>query len=87
MPNQPESALEQLDAALGQVADALAGLTEAQWDELCEQEVRDLQATLQYFAVGGMGDRLPPAVVLGNRVLQLFAERYPALAQDAAGTT
>jgi hypothetical protein len=86
MPNQPESALERLDAALGQVADALAGLTEAQWDELCEQEARDLQMTLQYFAVEEVGDRFPPATVLGNRVLQLFAERYPALAQDAAGT-
>jgi hypothetical protein len=86
MPNQLESALERLDAALCHVADCLAGLTEAQWDELCEREARDLQATLQYFAVEEVGDRLPPATVLGNRIIALFAARYPALARDAAGT-
>jgi hypothetical protein len=86
MPKRPESALEQLDAALGHVADCLAGLTEAQWDELCEQEARDLQATLQYFAVEEVGDRFPPATVLGNRIIALFAARYPLLATDGDGT-
>jgi hypothetical protein len=88
MPNQPESAsaLERLDAALGHVADCLAGLPSEELDRLHVAEAFEVHCLLQFFAVEEVGDRLPPALTLGNRVIALFAERYPVLAQDAAGT-
>jgi hypothetical protein len=87
MPNQSESALERLDAALCHVADALAGLTEAQWDELCEQEARDLLAAHQYFEVSGYPDRFPPERWLGSRILTHLAARHPLVfGEKPAGT-
>jgi hypothetical protein len=87
MPNQPESAFERLDAALGQVADALADLTEEQWDGLCEQEARDLLAAHQYFEVSGYPDRFPPERWLGSRILTHLAARHPLVfGEKPAGT-
>jgi hypothetical protein len=75
-----------LDGALLAVADALAGLNEEEFDQLCREEVFELRCLLQFFAMEEVGDKFPPALTIGNRVLQLFAARYPALAQDVAGT-
>jgi hypothetical protein len=76
-----------LEVALSAAADALGALPPAEFDRLCEQEVIDLQATLTFFELTGPpGKRFPPATVLGNRIIALFAARYPLLATDGDGT-
>jgi hypothetical protein len=78
-------ALRELEAALSQVADCLAMLSEVEFDKLAQLEARDLQATLSYFEFAGpVGERFPPATVLGSRILAHFAARYPLLAVDDA---
>jgi hypothetical protein len=78
--------LAQLDRALAQAADALAELSPGEWDRLCREEAADLVATHQYFETFGYPDAFPPERVLGHRILEIFAARYPALAQDPAGS-
>jgi hypothetical protein len=100
MPNQLEMAIHQfagaelprspafqrLEGALLAAADALAELPGPEFDRLCEGEAFELRTMLEYFQVVEIGDRFPPALTLGNKILQLFAAKYPALAQDGSGT-
>jgi hypothetical protein len=75
-----ESPLRQLDLVLGQVADAMATLSDRDWDQLCTAEACELRCLLQFFAVEEVDDKFPPALTIGNRILELFATRYPHLA-------
>jgi hypothetical protein len=86
MPNQPESALERLDAALCHVADCLARLPPEEFDRLARAEAADLPLVFQFFEATGWPTMFPPERWLGHRILEFYAQRYPALAQDAAGT-
>jgi hypothetical protein len=76
----------QLEAALAAVADALAELPEAEWDDLCAEEVAMTTATFQLWEAMGWPEEMLPERVLGARILAHFAARYPALARDVAGT-
>ena len=75
-----------LEAALAAVADALAELTEAQWEQLCGEEQAMTVATFQFWEAMGWPEQMLPERVLGARILAHFAQRYPALAQDVTGT-
>jgi hypothetical protein len=79
-----------LETALSAAADALAAvaaLAPEEFDRLCEQEVVDLMSTLTFFELTGPpGKRLPPATVIGNRIIAHFARRHPLLATDDMGT-
>jgi hypothetical protein len=78
-------AFRRLDRALAKAADALATLSEEEFDQLARQEARDLAAALTFFgATGPIGDRFPPGYVLGSRLLEHFARRHPLLATDGA---
>jgi hypothetical protein len=79
-------ALQQLEVVLGQAADCLTQLSEAEWSRLCAAEAADLIATHQYFETFGYPDAFPPTGVLGRRIIELFTAKYPALAQDGGGT-
>jgi hypothetical protein len=78
----------QLATALAAVADALALLTEAEWQELGREEVFLETAYAQFVEVHGAPDSPLPERVLGSYALWLFARKYPHLATDApvAGT-
>jgi hypothetical protein len=83
-PDRPLPA--RLEAALAAVADVLAELPKADWDALCAEEQMTMMGTFQYWEALGWPDVMLPAHTLGSHILNLFAARYPFLAQDAAGT-
>jgi hypothetical protein len=71
-------ALTRLEAPLAAVADALAGLTDAEWRALCAEERQQADAVQQMRSAGfGTAGPLLPSLALGNRVLELVAERHP----------
>jgi hypothetical protein len=75
-----------LETALAAVADALAELPQANWDDLCAEEQARTAAAFQFWEAMGWPEVMLPERVLGARILAHFAQRYPALARDAAGT-
>jgi hypothetical protein len=79
-----EAALTRLEPALTGVADALAQLSRAQWAALERQEWGVTFAAHQCWDVIGLPEqqRMIPQFVLGHRIIEIFAARYPQLARD-----
>jgi hypothetical protein len=50
-----------------------------------EEEAADLRTMRQVFDVAGWPESYPPERWIGNGVMEIIAERYPAFAADAAG--
>jgi hypothetical protein len=80
---RPSSALE---VALSAVADALAALPAEEFDRLARQEAADLPLVYEYFASTGWPTMFPPERLLGARILEIFSQRYPHLADGEVGT-
>lgn len=76
----------ELDAALARVADVLATLPPATWEALGREERFNFICAMQYYEFAGLPEVMLPERILGERILELFAAKYPALAQDAVGT-
>jgi hypothetical protein len=78
----------QLATALAAVADALALLTEEEWQVLGKEEVFLETTYAQFIEANGAPDSPLPERTLGSYALWLFARKYPHLAMDApvAGT-
>jgi hypothetical protein len=78
----PTGSASGLEAALIGVADVLATLSEAEWAELCREELIMTQAAYQYWEATGWPEVMLPERELGRRILAAFARKYPHLAQD-----
>jgi hypothetical protein len=74
------------ERALVATADALSELAPHEWDRLCHEEAAALVSAHQYFEAFGYPDSFPPALTLGSVIIRHYVARYPALAQDVAGT-
>jgi outer membrane PBP1 activator LpoA protein len=79
--------LERLDQALAAVADCLVGLSPAEWDELCREELIATHAAYQYWEATGWPEVMLPERELGRRILAAFARKYPHLAQDTVAVS
>jgi hypothetical protein len=77
--------LADLDRALSAAADALVRLPPEQWAAMCREEADELIAMKQLFDVEGWPRSYPPERLLGYRIMEIIAERYPAFASDPAG--
>jgi hypothetical protein len=79
-----EAALARLEPALAAVADALAQLSRAQWAALEREEWGVTFAAHQCWDVIGLPEqqRMIPEHILGHRIIEIFAARYPHLARD-----
>jgi hypothetical protein len=69
-----------LETALSAAADALAGLPPAEFDALARAEAADLPVVYEYFESTGWPTMFPPERWLGHRILEIFSQRYPHLA-------
>jgi hypothetical protein len=80
-----EAALGRLDAVLAPVADALARMPRRDWHLLCKEEWGLTFAAHQCWAVIGLPEaEMIPERVIGHRIIEIFAARYPHLARDDA---
>jgi hypothetical protein len=76
-------ALGKLESVLAAVADAMAGMTASEWAALAREERELVDGRVQMWSAGfGTAAPMLPALVLGNRVLELVAERHPNLTRD-----
>ena len=75
-----------LDPLLERVADALAELSDGEWQVLCKEERATVTTTLQYLDfAGGVPETMIPELVIGERVLELFTARHPLRVRDPEG--
>ena len=76
--------------ALAAAADALAQIAEtspATWEALCREEVAERITSDQYFDfAGGYGERFPPELILGHRIIELLTTRHPLIMPEHEGT-
>jgi hypothetical protein len=76
----------ELEAALCCVADELARLPLSEFDQLCVEELKALIGVGQFLEAFPAVDALPPAYLLGQRIITLLTKRHPDFATDVAGT-
>jgi hypothetical protein len=74
--------MARLAHAIAGVAHALALLSDQEWDALRTEEAMIEAATLSYWNFAGTPEQPLPEILLGQRVLQAFAQKYPHLACD-----
>jgi hypothetical protein len=82
----PATPSEALQAALEHAADCLAALPQDEFDALAREEASDLPVVYEYFESAGWPEMFPPERVLGHRILEIFAAKYPHLADGDVGT-
>jgi hypothetical protein len=74
-----------LEELLAAAADALVAIVTEEpdkWAALCSEEASTLTGLQQYWDAFGIADSLPPAYLLGSKIIEIFAARYPHLAVD-----
>jgi hypothetical protein len=79
-PRSPE--FRRLEQLLTQVADLLPTLPDAEFGALCRQEMFELRTSFQYLEFADWPDSMPPALLLGNMIIERAAQRHPLWATD-----